>query len=350
MGFGKIVDSLFYFDGFAARIGPTKMPGEEGQKVDAKRKKTGLVFSDEYLKHETPAGHPESPRRAEVVMKGLEDEGLATRMERLPARSATREEVTRCHTPKYFEIAKSDVEQGLGVLSTGDTNVSERSFDVALLAAGGVLNAVDAVVEGRVRNAFCVVRPPGHHATPVKGMGFCLFNNIAIAARHAQVRHKIGKVLICDWDVHHGNGTQDIFYEDGTVFFFDTHQSPWYPGTGDESETGTGRGLNCIMNNPFPAGAGRAEVLGAFEKRLVDAAQKFKPDLVMLSAGFDSRAGDPLGGFRLTDEDFVDLTKVVLHVAKEHAEGRLVSVLEGGYNLRGLMKATAAHAKTLIEA
>jgi acetoin utilization deacetylase AcuC-like enzyme len=322
------------------------MPSDEIT-VEAPKKKTGLVFSSDYLNHLTPSGHPESPRRAEVVMKALEEEGLIGQMERIQPRLATKEEVMRCHTQKYFETAKSDVEHGLSDLSTGDTNISERSFDVAMLAAGGVMSAVDAVVEGRVSNAFCVVRPPGHHATPTKGMGFCLFNNIAIATRHAQTRHKIGKVLIADWDVHHGNGTQDIFYDDGSVFFFDTHQSPWYPGTGDKSETGTGRGLNCIMNRPFPAGSGRAEVLGVFESHLVEAAQKFKPDLVMLSAGFDSRAGDPLGGFRLTDDDFIDLTKVVMHVAREHAEGRLVSVLEGGYNLRGLMKATAAHVKTL---
>jgi acetoin utilization deacetylase AcuC-like enzyme len=310
--------------------------------------KSGLLYSNEYLKHVTPEGHPESVRRAEVVMKGLTDEGLVENMARIEARPATREEVTRCHTPKYFEIAKSDVEGGLPDLSTGDTHIMERSFDVALLAAGGVISAVDAVVEGRVKNAFCVVRPPGHHATPVKGMGFCLFNNIAIAARHAQAKHKIGKVLIADWDVHHGNGTQDVFYEDGSVLFFDTHQSPWYPGTGDASEKGTGKGLNCIINNPFPAGAGRAEVYGAFETRLIDAANRFKPDLVMLSAGFDSRQGDPLGQFKLTDQDYIDLTKVMLHIAKEHAGGRLVSVLEGGYNLRGLMKASAAHVKTLV--
>ncbi len=310
--------------------------------------KTGLVYSEQYLNHVTPPGHPESPRRAEVVMKGLEDAGLTERLEKLQPRAATQAEITRCHTPQYFEIAKSDVQRGLSDLSTGDTNICDRSFDIALLAAGGIIAAVDAVVEDKVKNAFCVVRPPGHHATPVKGMGFCLFNNIAIGARHAQAQHKIGKVLIADWDVHHGNGTQDIFYQDGSVLFFDTHQSPWYPGTGDASETGSGRGLGCIMNNPFPAGAGRAEIFGVFEKRLIDAANKFKPELVMLSAGFDSRAGDPLGHFLLEDQDFIDLTKIILHIAEEYAGGRLVAVLEGGYNLRGLMKAATATVRTMM--
>lgn len=309
---------------------------------------TGLVYSTEYLKHETPPGHPESPRRAEIVAKGLDDAGLTQKLTKVEPRKAAREDILRCHDEDYFQIAERDVAAGKADLSTGDTNISAGSFEIALLAAGGVCAAVDAVVSQKVQNAFCIVRPPGHHATPIKGMGFCLFNNIAVGARYAQARHKIGKVLIADWDVHHGNGTQDIFYSDGSVLFFDTHQSPWYPGTGDESETGTGKGLGCILNNPFPAGAGRKEILGAFESRLVDAAQKFKPDLVMLSAGFDSRLGDPLGHFRLTDEDFIDLTKVMLHLAKEHCQGRLVTVLEGGYNLRGLMRATSAHVQALL--
>jgi acetoin utilization deacetylase AcuC-like enzyme len=312
-------------------------------------KKTGLVYSKEYLNHQTPPGHPESAHRPHIIMRGLEEEGLLPQFEMLQPRLATREEVLRCHAASYYETAKRDVEHGLSDLSTGDTHISQHSFDVALLAAGGVMAAVDAVIAGTVKNAFCVVRPPGHHATPSKGMGFCLFNNIAIGARHAQARHKIGKVLIADFDVHHGNGTQDVFYDDGSVLFFDTHQHPWYPGTGDASETGSGQGLGLTINCPFPAGAGREQIYGAFEKRLVDAASKFKPDLVMLSAGFDSRQGDPLGSFQLTDDDFADLTKVMLHLARDHAQGRLVTVLEGGYALRGLMKATSAHAKTLIE-
>lgn len=310
--------------------------------------RTGLIYSTDYLEHVTPAGHPESTHRAQIVMRGLTDSGLLEKMVRLEPRRAAIEDLVRCHDEAYVQTAREDVQAGRDALSTGDTDVSARSYDVALLAAGGVCAAVDAVVERKVDNAFCVVRPPGHHATPARGMGFCLFNNIAVAARYAQAKHKIGKVLIADWDVHHGNGTQDIFYRDGSVLFFDTHQSPWYPGTGDANETGSGKGLGCIINNPFPAGAGRKEILGVFQDRLSAAAQKFKPDLIMVSAGFDSRAGDPLGGFKLTDEDFIDLTKQMQALAKEHAQGRLVCTLEGGYNLRGLMKATSAHVQTLL--
>jgi len=210
--------------------------------------------------------------------------------------------------------------------------------------------AVDAVVAGQVKNAFCVVRPPGHHATPSRGMGFCVFNNLAVAARYAQAKHKLGKVLIADWDVHHGNGTQEIFYEDPSVLFSSTHQWPWYPGTGRAEETGAGKGKGTTMNFPFPAGSGRKEVLGAFADKLVPAADKFKPELVLVSAGFDSRKGDPLGRFTLTDRDFADLTKVCTAIARRHAKGRLVSVIEGGYDLSGLASASAAHVTALTEA
>jgi acetoin utilization deacetylase AcuC-like enzyme len=271
-------------------------------------------------------------------------------MLRVPPRAATEDEVAACHTRKYIEVVKHDVAHDYEALSTGDTALSAESLAIALQAVGGVLNAVDAVIERRAQNAFCVVRPPGHHATPDRGMGFCIFNNVALAARYAQRRHGIERVLIADWDVHHGNGTQDIFYADGSVFFFSTHQHPWYPGTGRPDETGDGAGLGTTLNCPFPAGAGRAEIMGAFQDKLLPAARDFKPDLVLISAGFDSRLGDPLGRFTLSDTDFADLTTLLLEIADTYAGGRLVSVLEGGYSLEGLASAAVAHVNALREA
>jgi acetoin utilization deacetylase AcuC-like enzyme len=310
-------------------------------------KKTGFVGSLEYKKHQTGLGHPESTRRVDAVLNAIE--AVKLDLHKIEPRKATTDDLLLTHTADYIAIAQRDVESGLRQLSTGDTTISKDSFQTALLAAGGVLAAVDAVIAGTVKNAFCAVRPPGHHACPARGMGFCLFNNIATAARYAQKKHGIGKVLIADWDVHHGNGTQDIFYEDGSVLFFDTHQHPLYPGTGMADEKGRGKGLGCIMNNPFPAGSGRAQIYGAFENRLIKAAEKFKPEFVFISAGFDSRIDDPLGSFTLTDDDFMDLTRLVKKIAADHANGRVVSVLEGGYNLDGLGKAAAAHVRAMME-
>jgi acetoin utilization deacetylase AcuC-like enzyme len=180
-------------------------------------------------------------------------------------------------------------------------------------------------------------------------MGFCIFNNAAVAAKYAQQRYGIGKVLILDWDVHHGNGTQDAFYDDDSVFFFSAHQWPWYPGTGSRDETGTGRGLGTTMNCPLGAGSGRKQIMGVFERNLVPAVEKFKPELVLISAGFDSRDGDPLGGFHLSDQDFIDLTQLALDLGEQYAEGRVVSVLEGGYDLNGLALAATAHCHALVD-
>ena len=305
---------------------------------------TALSADPVCREHLTGRPHPERPERFDVVLDALP----LDRMMRLESRTAAGEEILLCHTPAYLRVAQHDVEAGLRYLSTGDTDIDGRSWDAALHAAGGVLNAVDAVMTGRARNAFCLVRPPGHHASASRGMGFCLLNNVALAARYAQRRHGTERVLIVDWDVHHGNGTQEIFYSDPTVFFFSTHQWPLYPGTGRSDETGEGAAQGTTMNFPFPAGSGNVEILGAVEESLMPAADQFRPDLVLVSAGFDSRIGDPLGRFTLTDDDFARLTRRVMEIAGRHAGGRVVSMLEGGYNLEGLASASAAHVDALM--
>jgi len=314
---------------------------------DGARNDTGLLLDPVYQRHKTGSGHPECPERYSAVTRALEEAGLARTLPRVAARAANEDDLLLCHHRPYLQIVKHDIARGARVLSTGDTPLSESSFDVAVMAVGGVLAGVDAVFHKKVRNAFIAVRPPGHHATPARGMGFCLFNNIAIGARYAIKAHGAERVLIADWDVHHGNGTQDTFYEDPSVFFFSTHQYPWYPGTGAAGETGSGAGAGTTMNCPFPAGAGRAELLGAVKNRLLPAANAFKPDLVMISAGFDSRRGDPLGRFLLKDDDFAEMTSLLMEVADKHCAGRVVSVLEGGYDLSGLARATVAHVEAL---
>jgi len=291
--------------------------------------------------------HPERPERWHAVHRALGASGLLDLATPLGARSATEDDLAMCHRPEYLKLARHDVDSGYPYLSTGDTDISANSWEVAARAAGGGLNAVDAVVSGAARNAFCLVRPPGHHANAARGMGFCLFNNVAIAARYAQRRHGVGRVLIVDWDVHHGNGTQDIFYADPSVYFFSTHQWPLYPGTGRADETGAGTGEGATMNFPFPAGSGRAEILGAVQNRLAPAMEAYRPELVLISAGFDSRVDDLLGRFTLTDEDFADLTRAVMEIADRSAGGRVVSMLEGGYSLDGLASAAVAHVSAL---
>ena len=298
--------------------------------------------------HDTGHGHPESPHRFDAVSAALDAAGLRPKMLALAPREVTTADLTLAHTAAYAALAQREILAGHDPLSTGDTAISRASWPAALAAVGSGLAAVDAIAAGTVHRAFCLVRPPGHHADASHGMGFCIFNNIAIAARHAQRRHGLDRILIVDWDVHHGNGTQDIFYEDGTVFFFSTHQAPWYPGTGRADETGTGAGKGTTLNCPLPASSGRAEILSCFEKKLIPAMEKFRPQLVLISAGFDSRMGDPLGHFLLTDEDFADLTHLVAGIATRHAGGKILSMLEGGYHLPGLASAATAHVSALI--
>jgi acetoin utilization deacetylase AcuC-like enzyme len=306
---------------------------------------TALLLDDYLTRHVTELGHPECPERLVVIRKALEG---FTDVVLVPSRRADLTEVSLCHHPSYVEGVLSLIAAGQTELAGGDVSVCSQSGEVALHAVGGVIDAVDAVLSGRAKNAFCAVRPPGHHARPAAAMGFCLFNNVAIAARYAQKNYSVQRVAIIDWDVHHGNGTQEIFYSDGSVLFFSTHQWPWYPGTGHSSERGEGEGFGLTINCPLPAGSGRAEFMEAFRTRLLPALNKHQPELLIVSAGFDSRAGDPLGQLLLTDKDFADLTDLLLDFAIGACGGRLVSVLEGGYNLAGLGKAVASHVARLV--
>ncbi|MGD0580095.1 MAG: histone deacetylase [Bryobacteraceae bacterium] len=308
---------------------------------------TGLVFDALFERHDPGEGHPESPARYAALHHALAGSGLLRSLPSIKPRAARDEDLHLVHTRSYLHVVRHDVARQARTLSTGDTALGTHTLDVALMAAGACLAAVDAIFAGRVRNAFAAVRPPGHHATANRGMGFCVFNNVAIAARYAQQVYHAERILIADWDVHHGNGTQDIFYRDPSVFVFSTHQSPWYPGTGAHDETGEEAGHGTTLNCPFHAGAGHAEIVGAFRKKLLPAAGEFWPDFVILSAGFDSRHDDPLGRFVLKDTDFAELTSLMMEIAGRSAGGRLLSVLEGGYNLGGLASATLAHLDAL---
>ena len=308
---------------------------------------TGIAADPRVRQHHPGPGHPERPDRYTAVMNQLESSGLLLDLTRLEARAATNDDLAVVHTREYISLVEREVAAGHRQLSTGDTDLSASSLKSARIAAGSVLSAVDAVFAQHVRNAFCVVRPPGHHASAAIGMGFCLFNNVAIGTRYAQQRYGAERVLIADWDVHHGNGIQNIFYRDASVLFFSTHQSPWYPGTGGTSERGEGPGAGKTINCPFPAGSGRREIVGAFENILLPAAREFHPDCIFISAGFDSRVNDPLGQFLLADADFAELTRMMTVLAAEHCNSRLISVLEGGYNLQGLANAAETHVRAL---
>ena len=313
-------------------------------------RQTGFVFDELYRRHLVgDAGHPERPERLTAVLGGLEKAGVLNALTRIPARPATDDELALAHDRSYVELVKRELAnvEGVRQLSTGDTDVTRESLAAARAAAGGVLNAADAVASGRMKNAFCAVRPPGHHATQNRGMGFCIFNNVAIAARYLQKVHGIRRVLIVDFDYHHGNGTQDIFYDDDSVFYFSTHHYGAYPGTGSAAETGRGKGLGTTLNVPLPPGASDAQILAAFEQQLVPAARRFKPDFILVSAGFDGMRRDLLGQFDITPAGYTAITRVIVRLADELCQGRIVSVLEGGYRLDGLAESVAAHVKVL---
>jgi acetoin utilization deacetylase AcuC-like enzyme len=309
-----------------------------------------ILFRDPlFLRHQT-GRHVEVPARLEAVTARLERGGLIEKCRAGSYRPLTAEEVCAIHDPNVVHRAKQGAEQGGGMLDA-DTVVSPDSYKVALAAAGACASAVDAVLDGQDKTALCLVRPPGHHATPTTSMGFCLFNSIALAADRARRAHGLSRILIIDWDVHHGNGTQDIFFADPTVFFFSIHRygMGFYPGTGAADETGTGQGLGTTLNAPIRFGTPPKEYHAHFLSALEKAADASKPELVLLSAGFDAHRRDPIGSLDLDTEDFAVMTRNVLDVANTHAHGRLVSCLEGGYHLEALAESVEAHLQELLK-
>jgi len=310
--------------------------------------KTGLVYDPRYLDHDMGAGHPESPNRLRAIMQQLEQSGTAARLARIEPREAENKWITEIHTPSYLAMLKTHAPTNGRVSLDPDTSMSSGSLTAAYLAAGGALAAVDAIMNRQVDHVFCAVRPPGHHAESGRAMGFCLFNNVAIAARYIQKKFSLQRVLIVDWDVHHGNGTQHSFEDDPSVLFFSTHQYPHYPGTGRATERGRGAGEGYTINVPMEAGEGDEEYHAIFLKALVPAADDFKPEFVIVSAGFDAHRNDPLASMGLTEEGYADLTNIVAGIAERHAQGRILSSLEGGYNLTALAASVDRHIQALL--
>lgn len=305
---------------------------------------TLLISHPSSLRHVMPPGHPERPDRIRAVEQALEDERFAL-LQRVQAPEGTLAQVALCHPATYAQaISEASPQQGF-VQIDADTIMSPGTLTAVLHGVGGAVHAVDEVMSGRVGNAFSAMRPPGHHAESDKAMGFCFFNNAAIAARHAQKAHGAERVAIVDWDVHHGNGTQEIFWGDASVLYASTHEMPLYPGTGAPSERGE---HGSIVNTPLRAGDGTDVFRDAFESAILPRLEDFRPDLVIVSAGFDAHWRDPLANINLKEADFAWATQKLMEIADRHAGGRLVSILEGGYDLEGLSKSTAAHVMALM--
>ncbi|OHE23572.1 MAG: histone deacetylase [Syntrophus sp. GWC2_56_31] len=304
-------------------------------------KNTGIVKDRRYLRHGTDSGHPESPQRLVSIYEMLDNPDMGWKFIGINARDASREELERVHRPAYVDAIAATAGRSMSMLDP-DTVATPETYDTARLAAGGLMNAIDAVVSRKADNAFALVRPPGHHAQEERAAGFCIFNNIAIGARHAMALHKMERILIVDWDLHHGNGTQAIFYEDRKVLYFSTHQFPYYPGTGAMGEIGRGEGLGYTINVPLRPGADDAFYVRIFQELLSPIALAFKPEIILVSAGFDTYFADPLGEMKVTPEGFACLTRNLLNLAEACCGGRLVLVLEGGYHIQGLAKCVRA--------
>jgi len=308
--------------------------------------KVGLVYDPIYLTHDT-GQHVENARRLEAIVSHLEQTGLKQQLTPIKPRPATIEELSLVHHEQYISHIQEVAQRGGGWLDM-DTVMSPNSYNAAVYAAGGAIKATELVMNGEIASAFALVRPPGHHATPWQAMGFCLFNNVAIAAKYAVARYKLEHILIIDFDVHHGNGTQEILYDDPQVLYVSTHQYPFYPGTGRIEETGTGAGKGTTVNIPLPSGCGDAEYEQVFEQVIVPVAKRFKPQLILVSAGYDLHWADELALMQVSVTGFARMVKIIKELADELCNGRLVFSLEGGYNLNALAASVKATLNVLL--
>jgi acetoin utilization deacetylase AcuC-like enzyme len=313
--------------------------------------RTAIIYDDVFLKHDTGPGFPESPDRLRMMTKHLKEQAISKRL----LWSAPSDQVDpmpwilKLHKKDYVDALKKACESGESRMhGSGDTPISKETYQVAVRAVAGAITAVDLVMTGKVQNAFGALRPPGHHAMPDRAKGFCFFSNAAIAARYAQEQHKIERVMIVDWDVHHGDGTQEMFLKDPTVFVFNTHQYPFYPGpSGSPDIIGEGEGKGFNLNVPLAAGSGDEGVIKAYQTQLTDAFRKFKPQLLIISAGFDAHEADPLGGLEWTSDVYARLTEILRGLCREQGHERIVSLLEGGYSEKGITEGVRRHLEAL---
>ena len=302
-----------------------------------------------YLKHDPGPSHPEQPERLAAITDAINKSHLKKKITTETPVKATPEQVATVHTLEYIQFVTEAIRTGRRILDFGDTVVSEDSLDAAYYACGAAIRAVDLLLEGAFQRVFCAVRPPGHHAEPDRALGFCIFNNAAVAARYALQCGLAERILIVDWDVHHGNGTQHIFEQDTTVFYYSLHRYPFYPGTGSQSEQGLAEGAGFTLNHPLPAGSDDRVYLDAFEQDLARIEKMFQPGLIIISNGYDSHRDDPLGGMRVTDAGFWKLTEMISQFAWRCCDGKIVSVLEGGYELDVLARCVPAHLDCLLK-
>lgn len=311
--------------------------------------RTGILIDGIHRKHVTPEGFPECAARIDAISDLLTTTSLLARTVRFNATAADDSVLRLVHSAEYIARANNACASGKDHLDRRDVPISKESEIAARAAVGGVVNAVDAVMAGKITNAFCAIRPPGHHASKNQAMGFCIYNNVAIAAKYLQTKYGLNRILIVDWDVHHGNGTQATFESDPTVFYFSIHKSPFYPGTGSADDIGTTPACGTKLNVPLTAGSTDEQAIAALKNQLVPAARKFKPDFILISAGFDAHRDDPLGGLMYTAAGYAEMTKIVKKIAAEQCHGRLVSLLEGGYNPEALAECVEAHVRILME-